>query len=203
MTEPQIQYAKTEDGVSIAFWTLGEGSPFVEMPAEVYSHIQLEWQTPQLRRLYERFAENRMFIRYDGRGCGLSDRDVTEVSLETHLLDLRAVVDRLGLDKVVLFAPFFTGAVAVSIAAKHPELVTHLVLWLARTRWFDLSPGTQAILKVADADWNMYTDVMAGLLGGQPEEVSATATFLRQSVTPDVMKAYHSSCSGPRGVSGG
>ena len=188
--EPQIQYAKTSDGVNIAYWTLGEGLPFVEMPAEFYSHIQLEWQTPQFRRLYERFAENRMFIRYDGRGCGLSDRDVTEVSLETQLLDLRAVVDRLGLDKVALLAPFFTGAVAVSIAAKHPELVTHLVLWCARMRFFDVSPGTQALLKVADVDWKMYSEVLAGLLGGEPEEVSATATFLRQSVTPDVMKDY-------------
>jgi pimeloyl-ACP methyl ester carboxylesterase len=121
--DPQIQYAKTDDGVSIAYWTLGSGPALVRMPTDFFSHLQLEWQIPATRRAFERLAEGRMLVRYDGRGLGLSDRDVTEISLETYLLDLRAVIDRLEVDRVVLMAPFFTGAVAVSIAARHPELV--------------------------------------------------------------------------------
>ncbi len=54
--EPRIQYAQTADGVSIAFWTLGEGMPLVQMPA-MLSHSQLEWQWPDARRWYERLAE--------------------------------------------------------------------------------------------------------------------------------------------------
>ncbi len=57
--EPRIQYAKTTDGVSIAFWTMGEGTPCVHMPNLPYSHIRLEWQDPGWRRWYERLADKR------------------------------------------------------------------------------------------------------------------------------------------------
>ena len=68
--EPRIQYATTSDGVSIAFWTLGEGMPFVHMPLLPISHVQLEWQWPEQRRWYELLAENRKLVRYDNRGAG-------------------------------------------------------------------------------------------------------------------------------------
>src|SRR3990170_2954549 len=102
--EPRIQYAKTKDGVSIAYWTLGEGEPLVLMSEPGLSHIQLEWQIPECRRWYERFAEKRMIVRYDGRGVGLSDRDVSNYSLDAWVLDLQAVVNRLGLERFALFA---------------------------------------------------------------------------------------------------
>jgi len=80
--EPCIQYAKTADGVSIAFWTLGEGMPLVHMPVFPFSQIQLEWQNPEYRSWYERLAKERKLVRYDARGTGLSDRDVTDYSLD-------------------------------------------------------------------------------------------------------------------------
>ena len=52
--EPRIQYAQTKDGVNIAFWTLGEGMPLVQMPLIPWTHIQLEWQWPEMRAWYER-----------------------------------------------------------------------------------------------------------------------------------------------------
>ncbi len=58
--EPRIQYAKTEDGVSIAYWTIGEGTPLVHMPP-AFTHIQLEWQFPELRHWYERRAARFVF----------------------------------------------------------------------------------------------------------------------------------------------
>ena len=70
--EPRIQYAQTADGESIAFWTLGEGMPLALMPPIPWSHIQLEWQDPEGRRWYERLAEKRKLVRYDGRGSGLA-----------------------------------------------------------------------------------------------------------------------------------
>src|SRR5574341_805418 len=71
LMEPRIQYAKTADGVSLAFWTLGEGMPFVQMPLLGASHIELEWRMPEWRLWYERLAEKRKLVRYDGRGFGL------------------------------------------------------------------------------------------------------------------------------------
>ncbi|MEE8518724.1 MAG: hypothetical protein V3S98_06330, partial [Dehalococcoidia bacterium] len=115
--EPRIQYARTADGVSIAYYTLGEGMPLVAMPSPPLSHLELEWQNPEYRRWHEWLAEKRMVVRYDGRGSGLSDRDVTDFSLEAHLLDLDAVVERLGLDRFALFAPIHSGPVGIAYAA--------------------------------------------------------------------------------------
>ena len=94
--EPRIQYAKTSDGVSIAFSTLGEGTPFVHMPFPV-THLQLDWEMPENRSWYEWLAKRWQIVRYDGMGTGLSDRDVTVLSLDAGVRDLEAVVDRLGL----------------------------------------------------------------------------------------------------------
>ena len=134
--EPRIQYAKTGDGVSIAFWTLGEGMPFVHMPV-VFSHIQLEWQMPEYRRWYERLAERRKLVRYDGRGWGLSERDVTDYSLDVLMLDLEAVVDRLNLERFALLGVLQMGPVAIAYAARNPERVSHLILWCS---WARASP---------------------------------------------------------------
>ncbi len=95
--EPRIQYAQTKDGVSIAFYTMGDGLPYVHMPDLPFSHVQFEWQYPQYRRWYERLAEKRMVVRYDSRGTGLSDRDVTDIGLDAGVRDLEPMVDRLGL----------------------------------------------------------------------------------------------------------
>jgi len=66
--EPRIQYATTTDGVNIAFSAMGEGPPLVHMPRHPFSHIELEWQFPEMRRWYERLAQKRTLVRYDGRG---------------------------------------------------------------------------------------------------------------------------------------
>src|SRR5947208_1278114 len=70
--EPRIQYAKTSDGVSIAYWVLGKGMPLVYASSPPFNHLQMEWQIPQLRLLFERLARGRMLVKYDHRGCGLS-----------------------------------------------------------------------------------------------------------------------------------
>ncbi|MCH7577753.1 MAG: hypothetical protein IH822_08155 [Chloroflexi bacterium] len=101
--EPRIQYAQTSDGWSIAFSTLGEGMPFVHMPFP-FTHLQLDWEMPEFRSWIERLADKRMLVRYDGRGTGLSDRDVTDFSLDAGVRDLEAVVARLGLERFALFA---------------------------------------------------------------------------------------------------
>ncbi len=104
--EPRIQYAKTADGVSIAFWTLGEGVPIVHMTIGVFGHIQLEWQYPPLRDWYEGLASRRRVIRYDPRGMGLSQRKLAGCPPNAPVLDLEAVVEPLDLEPFILFAPW-------------------------------------------------------------------------------------------------
>ena len=192
--EPRIQYAKTSDGVSIAFWTLGEGEPLVQMPSIASSHIQLEWQVPEYRLWYERLAEKRMVVRYDPRGCGLSQRDVTDHSLEAHVLDLEAVVDRLGLGAFILLGVVQTGPVAIAYAARHPERVSHLILWCTFARGSDyvrMSPALEAVRAMLDKDFEVFTETVAHVAFGWSagEEARRFAAFLRECTTPDAYRA--------------
>ena len=192
--EPRIQYAKTADGVSIAFWTLGEGMPLVHLPV-AFSHIQLEWQIPECRRWYERLAEKGKLVRYDGRGSGLSDRDVTDYSVDAHVSDLEAVITRLGLDRFVLFGVGESGAAAIAYATRHPERVSHLVLWCSWARGSDIfdNPKSEALAVLAEKDWGFYVEVVArDSLGWQGDElVRQAAALFRECVTPQTLQATY------------
>jgi class 3 adenylate cyclase len=190
--EPRIQYAQTTDGVSIAFWTLGDGKPAVEMPTLPVSHIQGEWQIPEWRRWYEALARTRKVVRYDCRGSGLSDRDVNDFSLDAHLRDLQAVADRLPQEKFALLAPIHAGPVAIAYAAHHPERVSHLVLWHSWARTRDAAtPQMAALARLRDADWEVYSEAVAHTLLGWSEGDPAHryAALLRECIAPDTMKA--------------
>ena len=186
--EPRIQYARTTDGVSIALWTVGKGTPFLHMPAPPASHIQLEWQIPEVRRWYERLAERRTLIHYDCRGSGLSDREVGEFSIESHLRDLEAVVDRLGLSSFVLAGGVHAGPVALAYAARHPGRVSRLVLWCTYGRASDLlasSPQLQAVRALMEMDWVVATETIANIAFGWSagEDSRRFAEYLRQCTT--------------------
>jgi class 3 adenylate cyclase len=198
--EPRIQYAQTKDGVSIAFWTLGEGTPLVEMPVPPYGHIELEWQIPELRRFYERLTQSRMLIRYDSRGSGLSDRHIGDYSLEAHMLDIEGVVDRLGLQTFALLGVLHSGPVAIAYAARHPERVSHLVLWCSYARASDYfrSPHIQALEALIDKDWQLYTETVAhARLGWSAgEQARQFAAWMRESVTQEAAQAAFSTIRG-------
>lgn len=101
--------------------------------------LPVQWQEP--------LAEKRKLGRYDGRGSGLSDRDVADYSLEAHVLDLQAVIDRPGGERFALLGPLNSGPVAIAYAARYPERLSHLLLWCSVARYSDLyrSPETQAL----------------------------------------------------------
>jgi class 3 adenylate cyclase len=191
--EPRIQYAKTADGVSIAFWTLGEGAPLVHMPPFPQSHIQLEWQWRGYRGWNERLAEKRMLVRYDSRGTGLSDRDVTEHSLEAHVLDLEAVLGRLELERFALLGFTHAGPVAITYAARHPERVSHLLLWCAYARASDYlqAPAIEPLRALLEKDWRLWTETVAHIGFGWEagEQARRFARFMRECATPEVFQA--------------
>jgi class 3 adenylate cyclase len=191
--EPRVQYAQTEDGMSIAFWALGNGEPFVYAPIMPFSHTQLEWGIPECRRWYELLASGRQLVRYDGRGSGLSDRDATDFSLEAQLQDLSAVVDKLGLERFVLFGAADPGMTAIAYAAANPDRVSHLILWCTWARRADVSasPRTKALRALLDSkDWDLYTETVArSLLSWRAEaESRQLAAFFRQCTSPEVLR---------------
>ena len=198
--EPRIQYAKTSDDVNIAFYKMGEGMPLVCLP-ETFSHVQMEWQIPLYREWYEALAQKRMLVRYDRRGSGLSERDVADYSLDVLVLDLEAVVGRLGLERFALLAGSSSGLVAVAYAARNPERVSHLILWCSHTRGSDVwrSSRAQAFRAIRVTDWELYAESLAHLNLGVPldgEERLAFAAFVREAVTWESHKAFLAAAEG-------
>jgi class 3 adenylate cyclase len=189
--EPRIQYAKTADGVNIAFWTLGEGPPGVQMPNLPWSHIQLEWQLPGCGRWYEQVAENRKLVRYDGRGCGLSDRNAADYSVDAHMLDLQAVLESLGIQRFALVSSRAACPVAIAYAARHPEAVSHLVLWCP---WVPQEARSQTFRALREGgDWELYTEAAAHAALGwlTDEEAHRYAAHLRECATPETARAIY------------
>src|SRR5215831_170587 len=124
----RIRFCKSRDGVRIAFAAAGTGPPLVRIN-NWFTHLELDWDNPVWRHWSEALAERRMLIRYDPRGSGLSDRDVTDFSLDAMVADLEGVVDALKLRRFPLLGLCQGGVIAVAYAARHPERVSRLVLY--------------------------------------------------------------------------
>src|SRR3989442_15926228 len=98
--------------------------------------MEAYWQVPQYRENIERLAQRRTVVRFDHRGIGLSEREVSDLSLDARVSDLAAVIDHLGAEDVDLLGNISGGPVAIAYAARNPARVPRLVLSnaLARAR---------------------------------------------------------------------
>jgi pimeloyl-ACP methyl ester carboxylesterase/DNA-binding winged helix-turn-helix (wHTH) protein len=123
----EIRYCHSEDGVQIAYATSGTGPPLVKA-ANWLTNLDLEWESPIWSHWIDELSARRRLVRYDERGCGLSDWDVASFDLDTWVEDLELVVDSVGLDQFPLIGLSQGGAVAIAYAVRHPERVTQLVL---------------------------------------------------------------------------
>lgn len=158
MEPPPVQYVRTPDGFHIAYTVCGEGESFVFMPWP-FSHRGLWWQSKFGRPLSEALAQRFRLVQYDSRGQGMSTRGLPEDHcLEDYLLDLEAVVDRLGLQRFVLMAGPLMNHVAVHYAVNHPERVEALLLGYPaiHTAW-----GTGEFEELARRDWDVFLHTFA------------------------------------------
>lgn len=126
MLRQGIRFCTSPDGTRIAVATTGSGPPLVRT-AHWLSHVQYDLESPVWQPWVRELSQGRTYVRYDQRGCGLSDRNVADISLEAWVSDLETVVDTLGLERFALLGMSQGGAVATVYAARHPERVTHLV----------------------------------------------------------------------------
>jgi pimeloyl-ACP methyl ester carboxylesterase len=191
---PPVAYVATADGVRIAWMACGHGRPLVSMPPIPFRHLQLEWEAPDDRRWLERMAARHMLVQYDPRGMGLSQRDVVAYSLDALLLDLDAVVASLA-EPVAFFAAVNTGPLAIAYAARHPERVSHLVLWCTSPRAGEaMGPYLEALVGLVAQDWDLATETVAHVLRGWSAGDTARklATLLRAAAGPDTVRALYS-----------
>jgi len=180
---PRIQYARSSDGVSIAYWTLGSGAPLLHLPWGTLSHCQGEWRLEGCRLWYERLAQRNTVIRYDPRGFGMSDPMSGPVSIDDLVKDVEAVVDSLGLNQVALLAAGESGNTALAYAAKRPDRLCRLVLWCCYARPSDRekSPGYQATTALVDQDPVIFSETVSRIVLGWSagEEARALAAAIR------------------------
>lgn len=124
----QIRFLRSHDGVRLAYAVSGSGRPVVVKAATWLSHLEVDWGSPVWQHLLHEMAALGSFVRYDERGCGLSDWQVPDLSFERWVDDLDAVVDAVRAERCALLGISQGAAVAIAYAVHHPERVSHLVL---------------------------------------------------------------------------
>ncbi len=126
---PEINYAKSADGVHVAYQVVGDGPPDVVYANSFMSHIEVSWDYPPAARFYERMAAFCQLVLFDRRGTGLSDPIVEHFTMEDWIDDIRAVMDAVGLERAVVLGSSEGAMACVYYAALHPERVTALILF--------------------------------------------------------------------------
>ena len=124
-----VGFCTTTDGVRLAYAVSGSGPPLVKASTWL-THLDHDWASPVWRHWWEALSSRHTLVRYDERGCGLSDWDVDDASysLDAWVRDLETVVDALGLERFPLLGLSQGGPIAITYAHRHRERVSHLVV---------------------------------------------------------------------------
>jgi pimeloyl-ACP methyl ester carboxylesterase len=189
--EQEIGFAhNATDGVRIAYATTGEGPPIISFSG-VFTHLQegIGSTAYDVEALVPLSSRRNLFVRFDGRGSGLSDRDVSDFSLEAKVGDLAAVIDQLAVERVGIYAMSAGGPTAIAYTARHPDRVSRLVLagTFASTPWMSAERREflARLYALVRSSWeqpavrNMMTDLIAPNQDGALRRLAAE--FMRRS----------------------
>jgi DNA-binding winged helix-turn-helix (wHTH) protein/pimeloyl-ACP methyl ester carboxylesterase len=124
----EIRYCRAPDGVRLAYATAGSGPPLVRS-GTFLTHLEYDWESPIWGHLMRGLTASYALIRHDARGNGLSDWDVGELSIDAWVSDLESVIDAVGLQRFPLLGSSQGSAISIAYAVRHPERVSHLVLY--------------------------------------------------------------------------
>jgi class 3 adenylate cyclase len=191
--EPRIQFAKTSDGISIAYSVYGEGPAVILSWNQPFTHVAFDMEQASGRREIELLAQRHQVVRFDLRGSGMSQRDCESYSLDTRVRDLEAVVDALECRTATLCFSGSAGPSAITFAAALPERVSLLFLRNTWVRAADVARRQQfaALVELSNHDWDLFLETFAHVLfGWSQDESQAYARMLREAITPEVARAY-------------
>jgi pimeloyl-ACP methyl ester carboxylesterase len=145
----EIKFSTAPDGTRIAYAAVGDGPPLIKA-ANWLNHLEYDWESPVWSHFLTAFASRHRLIRYDQRGNGLSDWDVDDFSFEAFVSDLETVVEASGPKRFALLGLSQGCAVSIAYAVRHPERVSHLVLYGGYSRGWSRR-GSQAIIRQMEA----------------------------------------------------
>jgi class 3 adenylate cyclase/pimeloyl-ACP methyl ester carboxylesterase len=193
-----IKYATRSDGARTAYGVTGDG-PLLIVPPGWVSHLEVFDETSGGRSFTSRLAARHTVVMYDRHGCGLSDRDRTDFSVDDDLRDLETVIDALGTDRVRIFAYSAGGAPTIKFAAENPGRVERIAFFGTTAGGLDVNPTPEqvatsaAVRALVRAHWGMgskaLTDVMIGTFAGSkssPELAEQFDRFQRIAATGEV-----------------
>ncbi|SOE88495.1 alpha/beta hydrolase fold [Caballeronia arationis] len=154
-----IRLCTGADNVRIAYANCGCGPPIIKA-ANWLSHLDFDLQSPVWSHLVAELCRQHRLVRYDQRGCGLSDREVDDISFRAWLSDLEAVVDASGIERFALLGISQGASISIAYAIAHPERVTHLILYGGYARGRLRRQATQhaveeaeTLVKLAELGW--------------------------------------------------
>ncbi|MGB0513472.1 MAG: alpha/beta fold hydrolase [Wenzhouxiangellaceae bacterium] len=192
----KIRFCFAEDSMRIAYATIGEGPPIAKA-ANWLSHLELDWDAPIWSPLFRRLAKNYRLIRYDERGNGLSDWDVTDLSLEAFVNDLETVVDAAGEERFALLGISQGAAVSIEYAVRHPERVSKLILFGGYPTGWRIDAGAdqirerEAIMTLTASGWGQDNPAYRQIFSttfmptATPEELEWFNEFQRATTSPE------------------
>jgi DNA-binding winged helix-turn-helix (wHTH) protein/pimeloyl-ACP methyl ester carboxylesterase len=201
----KVIFCRTSDNVNIAVATVGEG-PALLKTANWLNHLENDWHSPIWSPMLKRLASGFEVSRYDGRGTGLSDRDVTDISLPAFERDLEAVVEKLALRKFSLIGMSQGASTAIVHAVKHPERVSKLILYgaYAQGRNRRASPDeavtAQTVLAMMRAGWGQEDSAFMRafsslyLPNGTREQIREFADLQRASTSAELAVRLRVAC---------
>jgi DNA-binding SARP family transcriptional activator/alpha-beta hydrolase superfamily lysophospholipase len=192
-----IRFCHTPDGVRLAYATVGQG-PVLVKAANWLSHLEFDWTSPVWRHWLRGLAQNHTLVRYDQRGCGLSDWNVNEFNVDAWVKDLETVVDALGLQRFPLLGISQGASIAVEYAVRHPEKVSCLILYGGYIRGRlhrDLTPKQReeldVMIRLIRIGWGQehaaFRQVFSSLFlpDGTPEQFHAFNELQRVTTSPE------------------
>jgi pimeloyl-ACP methyl ester carboxylesterase len=202
-----IRFARSHDGVGLAYASSGHGSTLIKA-ATWLSHLEYDWESPVWAHWLRELSDRYRLLRYDERGCGLSDWSVPELSFDSWLRDFEAVVDAVGAERFAILGISQGAPIAIAYAVKHPERVTHLVLHggYARGRLVRASSPQQAeeaemMCRLAEIGWGKTDPSFRQFFttqfipGGTPEQHQWFNELERISTSPanaaNFMRAFN------------
>lgn len=197
----KIQFCTASDGVRLAYACVGDGPPLVKA-ANWLNHLELDWDAPIWAPMFQELARDHTFVRYDERGNGMSEGQVDDISFDAFVRDLETVVDAAGIDRFPLLGLSQGCAVAIAYAVRHPERVSHLILWGGYAAGWridatpDLIEERDAIITLVRKGWGRTDSVYRQMVtttfmpSATLEELDWFNAFQRQTVTPENAARY-------------
>jgi pimeloyl-ACP methyl ester carboxylesterase/DNA-binding CsgD family transcriptional regulator len=174
----------------VAYAVTGQGPPLVASAWWV-SHLELDWADPATRRFWEAVSEGYTLVRYDRLGVGMSDRELREgdLTLDADVAVLRAVLDELSLEKVVLLGGSSGSCAAIAFAARFPERVDRLVLCGAYADGSSIASREvqESVTSILRSHWGLGSRVLADMFLGESDSADQErlARYQRAATSPE------------------